>query len=402
MRLPSRLSRLHPNIWVLSAASFLTDISSEMLLNLLPLFLFNVLGARTTVIGLIEGVAETTASIVKLYSGTLSDRLKMRKRLVVGGYSLSTLVKPLLYFANTWLWVLVVRFGDRVGKGIRQAPRDALLAASVEPERRGLAFGLHRAGDTAGAFTGLAIASLIIWYSQSSSTLLTRQTFQAVVLASIIPAALAVIILAKGVREVSSFSVNASSPKFSLAGYDRRFVAFLASIILFTLGNSSDAFIILRGQERGLNVIQVMGMLLSFTAVYSLLSGPIGSFSDRVGRKKLVLSGWVIYCLIYLGLAIAQSGFQVWLLFIGYGVYYAFTEGVARALVADLVPPTQRGTAYGIYHAAVGLTALPASLIAGLLWQGIGSWSGFGASAPFYFGSLMAFLAGIVFLTKVS
>lgn len=400
-RIASRLRLLPGNVWVLSATSFLTDVSSEMLFNLLPLFLANVLGVRTAVVGLIEGVAETTASLLKVYSGNLSDRLGKRKSLAVLGYGLSALAKPFLYFATTWGWVLGVRFSDRVGKGLRTAPRDALLAGSVKDERRGLAFGLHRAGDTAGAFTGLAIATLIIWLSQSGQAELIRSTFQKVVLASVIPGLLAVIILAVGAREVAGAPQKKTSLIFNWRSMDRRFRAFLIVVILFTLGNSSDAFIILLGQARGLNVLQVMGMLLTFNAIYASLSGPAGALSDRIGRQKLVLVGWLVYGLIYLGLASARTGLQVWILFGLYGVYYGLTEGTARALIGDLVPQPQHGTAYGLYHASVGVTALPASLIAGVLWQGLGSWSGFGPSAPFYFGAGMAGFAWILFLTLV-
>jgi MFS family permease len=399
--LRSTLKRLHPNVWILSVTSFLTDISSEMILNLIPLFLFNVLGVRTSIVGLIEGLAETTASLVKIYSGNLSDRLKKRKRLAVIGYGLSSVAKPFLYFASSWSWVLGVRFFDRVGKGIRTAPRDALLAGSVAGERRGLAFGLHRAGDTAGAFTGLGIAALIVWFAQSNSELLSRKTFQIAVLASIIPAFLAVIILALGAKEVAMPQESESAPELNPLGLGRSFRTFLFVVVLFTLGNSSDAFIILRGQERGLSVLQIMLMLLTFNAIYAILSGPAGSLSDRIDRRYLLLAGWLVYGLIYLGFASAQSGIQIWIFFSLYGIYYAMTEGTARALVADLTSPDLRGTAYGWYHAAVGITAFPASLIAGLLWQGLGSWQGFGPSAPFYFGASMALLAGILFYLTV-
>lgn len=393
-----RKARLHPNVWILTITSMLTDISSEMIANIIPLFLYNVLGVRTSIIGLIDGMAETTASLVKIYSGALSDRMGKRKWLAVLGYGISTVAKPFLYFATTWGWVLGVRFGDRVGKGIRTAPRDALLAGSVRAEQRGLAFGLHRAGDTAGAFIGLGIATLIIWLSQSGTALLTRSTFQLIVLASIIPAVLAVVILALGAREAERRSDGKGIlPAFSLKGMDSRFRAFLVVVVLFTLGNSSDSFIILRGQERGLSLMQIMGMLLTFNAVYALLSGPAGMLSDRFGRKSLILVGWLFYGLIYLGLAFSNTGTQVWLLFGLYGIFYAMTEGVAKAFVADLVPQEQRGTAYGLFNAAIGLTALAASLLAGVLWQGVGEWPGFGPSAPFFFGAVMALLAGFLF-----
>jgi MFS family permease len=384
------------NVWVLTAASFLTDISSEMIVNLVPLFLANVLGVRTSVIGLIEGVAETTASLIKLYSGALSDRLGKRKALVVLGYGLSTIAKTFLYFANTWGWVLGVRFTDRVGKGIRTAPRDALVAGSIDQKQRGLAFGMHRAGDTAGAFVGLLVAAGIVWANQAGTATLTGSTFQIAVLASIFPAILAVIVLVLGVKEIPTAG-TAKVPVLSLKGMDSRFKIFLLIVVLFTLGNSSDAFIILRGQERGLDVLQVMGMVLTFNFVYTLLAAPLGFLSDKIGRRSLIIGGWVTYGLVYLGFAFAQTGWQVWALFALYGVYYAATEGTAKALVADLVPDEKRGTAYGLFNAAIGLTALPASLIAGVLWQGIGAWSGFGAAAPFFFGASMALLSGILF-----
>jgi len=392
--------RLPRNVWVLTLTSLLTDISTEMLVNLLPLFLANVLGVRTSVIGLIEGVAETTASLVKLFSGSLSDRLGQRKRLAVLGYGFSAVAKPFLYFASGWGWVLGVRFADRVGKGIRTAPRDALLAGSVPSDQRGVAFGLNRAGDTAGAFIGLAIAALIIWATQTDAISLSWQSFQWVVLASIIPAVLGVLVLALGAKEVATPSNNhqaAQTLRLRWQGLDDRFRAFVGVMVLFTLGNSADAFIILRGQERGLSVLGIMGMLLTFNAVYSLLSGPLGSLSDRIGRARLMLAGWLIYSTIYLGFAFAQTGWQVWLLFALYGVYYAATEGTAKALVADLVSPEQRGTAYGLYHAAVGFAVLPASVLAGLLWQGLGAWAGFGPAAPFLFGAGMALLAAGLF-----
>ncbi|HCM96846.1 MAG: MFS transporter [Chloroflexi bacterium GWB2_49_20] len=392
----SPLRSLPRNVWIVTATSFLTDISSEMLSNLVPLFLANVLGASTAIVGLIEGLAETTASLMKIYSGALSDRLGKRKWLTVLGYALSTVAKPFLYFANSWGWVLGVRFSDRLGKGIRTAPRDALVADGVQEKQRGLAFGLHRAGDTFGAFLGIGIAALIVWLNQSQALDLTRRTFQIAVLASIIPAVLAVIVLAVGAREASVPNKSAV-PVFSLKGMDKRFKLFLLVVILFTLGNSSDAFIILRAQERGLNVLHVLLMMMTFTLVYSLLSAPLGILSDRIGRRKLIIAGWLTYGLVYLGFAASTSGWQIWALFGLYGVYYAATEGIAKALVADLVPPERRGTAYGIYNAAIGLTVFPASLIAGLLWQGAGSWHGLGPSAPFIFGAVLALLAGLLF-----
>ncbi|HEY43986.1 MAG TPA: MFS transporter [Anaerolineae bacterium] len=392
---PRRLPR---NVWVTTVTSFLTDISSEMLLNLLPLFLFNVLGVRTAVIGVIEGVAETTASVLKIFSGWLSDRMRARKGLAVLGYGLSTIAKPFLYFATTWGWVLGVRFADRVGKGLRTAPRDALVADSIDERQRGLAFGLHRAGDTAGAVIGLAIALGVFLATQRGMTELTRATFQVIVLISVIPAVLAVLVIALGAQEVAPTSREATQPRLTLAGLDRRFLLFLVVVVVFTLGNSSDAFLILRAQTAGLSVSGVLGMMVTFNLTYALISIPAGMLSDRVGRRSLLILGWGLYALVYLGFARASTGWHAWSLMAVYGVYYGLTEGVAKAFVADLVPSERRGTAYGVYNAAVGIMAFPASLIAGVLWQGVGSWTGFGPSAPFLFGAVLATLAVVMLM----
>jgi len=393
--------RLPRNVWVMSATSLLNDISSEMLLNLIPFFLANILGVRTAVIGLIEGVAETTASLLKIYFGALSDRFGKRKPFAVIGYALSAVTKPLLYFASAWGWVLGVRVADRIGKGIRTAPRDALIADSIDDKQRGLAFGLHRAADTLGAFLGLGIAAFIVWRTQAQASLLSLDTFKLIVLVSIVPGVLGVLVLMVGAAEVTGTGKSAEVKRLSLKDVDPRFKYFLFVLVLFTLGNSSDAFILLRGQERGLSILQVMGMSLTFNAIYTVFAGPLGAWSDQVGRRRLMLGGWLAYGLVYLGFAFSKTGWEIWALFGLYGLYYAATEGAARALVADLVPPAQRGGAYGLYNAAIGITVLPASLIAGLLWQGLGAWTGFGPSAPFFFGALMALLAGFLFARLV-
>ncbi|MFN8371822.1 MAG: MFS transporter [Anaerolineae bacterium] len=391
-RASSGLRSLPRNVWIVTITSFLTDISSEMVFNLLPLFLANVLGVKTNIIGLIEGIAETTASLLKVYSGWLSDRMGQRKWLTVAGYGLSSLAKPFLYLVTSWFGVLAVRFSDRLGKGIRTAPRDALIADSIDEQHRGLAFGLHRAGDTLGAMVGLLIALALVAATQSQAVVLSRETFQTVVLLSILPAFLAVLVLALGARETPVKGVR-EAPRLSLRGLNPAFRSFLGIVILFTLGNSSDAFLILRAQERGLNVLGVLGMLVTFNLVYALISGPAGALSDRIGRRRLILGGWAVYGLIYLGFALAAEAWQVWLLYALYGIYYGVFEGAAKALVADLVPSEQRGTAYGVYNAAIGLVAFPASLLAGILWQGVGTWEGFGPSAPFLLGALLALTA---------
>ncbi len=396
------------NIWVVTLTSFLTDISSEMLINLLPLFLFSVLGVRTAFIGLIEGVAEAVSSLVKMTSGWLSDRLRMRKPLAVLGYAVSTLAKPFLYVATSWGAVLGVRFADRIGKGLRTAPRDALIADSIPESRRGFAFGLHRAGDTAGAVVGIGLAIAIILVSQRGAAELSRETFQTVVLISIIPAVLAVITLAVGVQEIKPgmgiCAEQGSEPieekkeektRGGLMSTNRFFRNYILIMALFTLGNSSDAFLILRAKTTGLSVVNILAMMMVFSLIYTIISVPAGALSDQVGRKRILMVGWALYVVVYLGFARASDGWHAWALMALYGVYYGLTEGVARAFVADLVPSHQRGTAYGILHAVIGLVALPASIIAGVLWQGIGAWSGFGPGAPFLFGAGAAFLASV-------
>ena len=296
----THLRDLPRNVWVISATSFLTDISTEMVINILPLFLFNVLGVRTSVIGVIEGVAESVASLLKLFSGWYSDRIGGRKWLAVAGYALSSCAKPFFYFANNWLSVAMVRWIDRLGKGIRTAPRDALVADSVVKKQRGLAFGFQRAADTAGAMIGLLIAFFLVWWLQSNALELSETTFRSIVLISIIPAVLAVLVLAIGARDVPIFE-KGEKPSFAFKQLGKPFMAFLAIVAIFDLGNSSDAFLILRAQERGMSVTGVLGMLVTFNLVYALVATPAGGLSDRIGRGKLISIGWIIYSAVYLG-----------------------------------------------------------------------------------------------------
>ncbi|MGD8552387.1 MAG: MFS transporter [Anaerolineales bacterium] len=400
----SKITKTLPrNVWAVTITSFLTDVSSEMLFNLLPLYLFNVLGVRTSLIGVIEGLADSVASLMKMVSGWLSDRWGNRKWLAVSGYALSTVIKPLLYFTTTWSGVLGVRFGDRVGKGIRTAPRDALVADSVDEGQRGLAFGLHRAGDTAGAVLGIGIALVVVLVARHPTGGLERDTFQTVVLLSALPALLAVFVLVFGVREVSDreaqdvgedqIAVGGSKDQISEPTPGRAFWIFIAIAVIFGLGNASDAFLILRGRVVGLTVPGVLGMMLSFNLVYALVATPAGRLSDRVGRRTMLIGGWLFYALVYLGFWRVSTGWQAWALMLMYGLYYGLTEGSLRAYVADLVPASYWGRAYGILHTALGVVAFPASLIAGLLWQGVGSWKGFGPGAPFLFGAVSASLA---------
>lgn len=389
------IKQLPRNVWAVGLTSLFMDISSEMVINILPLFLANVLGVKTNIIGLIEGIAEATASILKLFSGWLSDKLGGRKWLAVAGYGLSAITKPFFYFANSWGLIAGVRWADRVGKGIRTAPRDALVADSVTKGTRGLAFGFHRAMDTAGAMIGLLIAAAVVWMVQASNLDLTRSTFQSIVLISLIPALLAVLSLAIGAKDVAVTSQRAA-PKFSLGILGKPFTIFLVIVSIFTLGNSSDAFLVLRAQNLGISVSGILMMLVVFNLIYALVSTPAGRLSDRIDRRQLIIGGWLVYAAIYLGFALARDGWQVWLLYVVYGLYYGMAYGTANAMVADLVPENLRGTAYGTYHAVIGILAFPASLIAGLLWQGAGAWGGFGPSAPFLFGGTLALIAALL------
>jgi MFS family permease len=379
------------NVWAVSLTSFFMDISSEMVINMLPLFLYNVLGVGAGVIGLIEGIAEATASLLKVFSGWLSDKIGARKWPAVAGYAISALSKPFFYLADAWTTVAAVRWADRVGKGIRTAPRDALVADSIDESQRGLAFGFHRAADTGGAVVGLLIALGVVWAAQAASVELGRRTFQIVVLASLVPAVLAVLSLALGAREVPIIGKR-ERPAITFRGLGRPFLVFMVIVGLFDLGNSSDAFLVLRAQERGLSVVGILAMLVTFNLVYALVSTPAGSLSDRVGRRRVIVGGWLAYAAIYLGFALAGAGWQVWVLYALYGVYYGLAYGTAKAMVADLVPAELRGTAYGTYNATLGLLDFPASLIAGLLWQVVSP------SAPFFFGALVALVAAALMI----
>jgi MFS family permease len=387
------VKRYPRNVYVTTLASLLTDISSEMVVYLLPLFLANVLNTPTAVIGLIEGAAETTASLTKLLSGWLSDRIDNRKWPTVIGYALSLAAKPLLAVAGTWEMVFAARFADRFGKGIRTAPRDALIADSVGAGQRGDAFGFHRAGDTLGAFLGIGLAIIVVYLTQQQSALLTSTTFRTIVWLSMIPVAIAVIVLAVVLQEIHKSKPAVSRrPRLSLAGFDGRFRWVLLCVALFTMGNSADAFIVLLAQARGANVLTTLVMVLIFNGVYTICAQPFGQLSDRIGRLKLIITGWLFYAVVYLGFALSNTIWQVALLWALYAVYYAMTEGAVKALVADLVPSAQRGTGYGWLNGTIGIVALPASFVAGILWQA------FGPSAPFLFGATLAGLAVLLML----
>ena len=284
------IADLPRNVWAVSLTSFFMDVSSEMVLNILPLFLANVLGVQTAIIGLIEGLAEATASILKLFSGWFSDKMGGRKWIAVSGYTISALSKPFFYIASSWELIAGVRWSDRVGKGVRTAPRDALVADSVTPETRGLAFGFHRAMDTAGAMVGIIIAVVVVWLVQKNTLDLSKSTFQTVVLVSLLPAFLAVLSLAFGAKDVP-VSGKRAAPRFSLRSMGQPYMIFLVIVSIFTLGNSSDAFLVLRAQNLGITVTGILVMLVMFNLIYSLISTPAGSLSDRIGRRRLIIGG---------------------------------------------------------------------------------------------------------------
>jgi MFS family permease len=378
------------NIFFLGLVSFLTDISSDMVYPLLPVFLTEVLHSSKVFVGLIEGVAESTASLFKIFSGWFSDKIGKRKPLVILGYSLSSISKPLLALVTYGWQVLFLRFGDRVGKGVRTSPRDALIAESSAENRRGVSFGLHRAMDSAGAIFGPLLAFLFL-------PLLNKNYRHLFLLASI-PAFFSVLVLFLWVKEIKiRKKESVISEREKGFSFDNKFKLFILVVAIFTLGNSSDAFLFLRAKSLGMNLIFIPLLWGFFNLVYSLSSIPAGILSDRIGRKKVILIGFTVYGLAYLGFAFATQALHIWGLFALYGVYYGISDGALRAFVADMVKDEdKRGTAYGFYHGAVGLCALPASLIMGFLWQG------FGAAVAFSFGAILAIVAGVVFYFGLS
>lgn len=378
-----RYRGLGTNVFVLSLVSLLNDTSSEIIYPLLPAFLFLTLGASPFFIGLIEGFAESIASILKLFSGYLSDRFHSRKLPVFAGYSLAAIVRPLLAFANTWPQVLAVRMTDRVGKGIRGAPRDALLAASVPREKRGLAFGFNRAADHLGAVIGPLVAFGLLSYIAADPTSPSAREYQQVFLFASVPVVIGLLLIiffvheeTKPIKEFDTLPI-----KFSLREFDGNFIRFLLVIALFTLSNSTDAFLLLRAQQAGVSppLLPLLWMVLHFSKVVFSLIG--GDLSDKIGRKKLIVAGWGVYALVYAGFAFVDSAWQAWALFIVYGSYFGLTEGAEKALVADLVHDEKRGTAYGFYNLAYGITVFPASLLFGFLWTTFGVATAFLVSA---------------------
>jgi MFS family permease len=385
--------------------SFFNDVSTEMIYPLLPVFLASVLGANASFIGAIEGAAETTASLLKLASGWWSDKVGSRKRLVVFGYGLASVVRPFTAMAQTAMQVLLIRVSDRIGKGIRTAPRDALLADSAHEKARGRAFGFHAAADNAGAVLGPLLAFLILKLEgvgslEGTRRLLPRdeQSLRNVFWLATVPAVIAMIVLIIVVRDVpkrtaSQSAAGASTP--ARVALPSRFWAYLVVVLLFTLGNSTDAFLLLRANQLGVPIAMapilwaVLNFVKSATGTYG------GQLSDTMGRKPLIVGGWILYSAVYFAFGWASAAWQAWALFAIYGIFYGMTEGTEKALVADVVPATRRGSAFGWYNLAIGLGALPASLIFGAIWDRVGATSAFafGASLALIAALLMAFVA---------
>ena len=386
-RLWRRYKRLPRNVFAISFVSLLNDISSEIIYPLLPAFLLLTLNASAGVVGIIEGTAESISSLLKLFAGYFSDKRGKRKGFVVWGYSLSSFVRPLLAFAGNWYHVFALRLIDRVGKGIRSAPRDAMIADAVTVKERGLAFGLHRAMDHTGATLGPLFGYLLVLWFAGDRVALTPGDFTSIFLLASVPALAAVIVVSFFVRESykpgpgSKDGVPTLPVKLSLRGYDGNFKCFLVIISIFTLSNSSDAFLLLRAQSVGISVkeLPLLWALLHVSKVVSSLYG--GHLSDILGRRRLIVSGWILYAAVYAGFAFVSSAISVWILFLVYGVYFGLVEGAEKALVADLVKPEQRGTAYGLYNLAFGITVLPASLLMGFLWDWRGPQTAFLVSA---------------------
>jgi MFS family permease len=379
---------LHPNVFFLGLTSLLNDISSEMIFTLLPIFLTNVLGASTVIVGLIGGISGSADALFRIVSGWYSDKIGNRKNFAVFGYALSAVVKPFMYVATAWGAVTGIRFVDRVGKGIRNAPRDALVADSVTAAQRGKAFGLHRAMDSAGAVVGLALVALIIWLIQGGATELELTTYHWIVIVGIVPGFIGTLVVLLFVREARKKKAGGMEVKNGGQALSANFKVYLVVLSLFTLGNTSDFFVILRAQNVGNSLIYVALILVMFNAVYTAVATPAGILSDKIGRRKLLIAGWLIYAVVYIGFAVANAPWHVWILFAVYGIYYAIIEGVSRAFVADLVPEEKRGIAYGWYNGVLSIALLPASLIAGWLWT-------YNPSYAFYFGAALAFLAAV-------
>lgn len=369
------------NIILLGITSLLTDISSEMIYPILPIYLVVRLGVSPAILGLIEGMAESVASLLKVFSGYFSDRIKKRLPFAILGYASSTLGKLFLYISTSWSYVLVGRVIDRFGKGLRTAPRDALIAESAARHKKGAAFGLHRAMDTLGASIGVLGAYFLITYYKGN--------LKDIFLFSLIPALLGIGFLFLVKEKKLEAKSSSEKLQFKWRSLDKRLKFFLIFTFIFTLGNSSNQFLLLRAKNLGSTVSGVILFYLVYNIVYASAVYPVSRLSDRLGRKKILVLGYLFYGLVYLGFALNRSLNMLWLLFGIYGLYMGFTEGVEKALVADIAPSDLRSTTIGLHATLVGIGLLPASLFAGMLWKFLGP------SAPFYFGGFVGVVSSV-------
>jgi MFS family permease len=394
-----RYRSLPRNVFAISLVSLLNDASSEIIYPLLPVFLSLTLGASPAIIGLIEGAAESVSSLLKLFAGYFSDRRRKRKAFVVFGYSLANFARPLLAFATSWYQVFAIRLIDRIGKGIRTAPRDAMIADTVGFEQRGLAFGFHRAMDHAGAVIGPLIGYLLVLIFAADRNAPSASTFTKVFFVASIPGIAAVLVAIFFMREAPHHNNvegrPASPPSFSLKGFDSNFKRFLFIVALFTLSNSSDAFLLLRARNSGVSVATLPLLWAALHGIKVLSSVFGGDLSDRLGRRRLIISGWILYAAVYAGFAFVSQEISVWILFLIYGIYFGLAEGAEKALVADLVRPEQRGTAYGLYNLAFSITVLPASLLMGAIWNWRGPAAAFLMSAAIGGTAALLLFAGV-------
>ncbi|MEN6519804.1 MAG: MFS transporter [Armatimonadota bacterium] len=379
---------LSPVIVVLGIVSLLTDLSSEMLIPIIPVFLTTTLGAPVQLLGIIEGVAESTASLLRVYAGWLADKFGRPKLLAVCGYGLSSIAKPFLAISTSWLHVFAVRFTDRFGKGIRSAPRDVIIAESAPQEIRGKAFGFHRMMDTTGAVLGPLAAYLILSIVKGGSGAAYRTVF----LWGAVPALLAVAVLFKYVPEKPKEIRPVTPPKIKWGELSTHLKLFLVVVAVFQIGNSSDAFLILRAKNVGVSVEHVLLIYALFNVVSAAFSMPAGIASDKIGRGPILVLGLLVFTATYFGFAIASSPAIIWLLFAVYGLYVGLTAGVLRAFAADLAPAELRGTVIGAYFTIEGLSLLPASAIAGFLWDKVSP------AAPFYYGAATALIAALMLI----
>ncbi len=382
------------NIIITGLTSLFTDISSEMIYPIISLYLL-ALGSSPALIGLIEGIAESTASVVKVFSGALSDRIRKRKSLAILGYAFSPIGKFFMWLASGWSFVFIGRTLDRFGKGIRTAPRDTIIAESSKEEKRGAAFGLHRAMDTLGATFGVIIAIIIMRSLGLNEGLHTTQhiqsylpAFKTIILISLIPAAIGVAILFL-VKETGTGKPLAHNLSLKWSKLDRRLKAFLIVTFIFTLGNSSNQFLLMRAKDIGFSVEGVLFLYLVYNLVYGVISWPAGKLSDKIGRKTLIVLGYFVYAIVYTGFGISNTSSSMWMLFSIYGLYIAFTEGVEKALVSDIAPKDLRATLIGLHATLVGIGLFPASLLAGLIWDSLGR------RFTFYLGGLRGLVAAV-------